>query len=171
MDAIEGRGLMAVRYLKIVLVVFVSLQGLLWVIANVTNWSSGLGAVGYVLSMQEHAVYGSHIFVPVTNPTLVKIAFLVILAGESLVGLLSAKGAWDMWTARRESAQAFNSAKTFAVLGTGMAMVVWFGGFTVIGGALFQMWQTEIGAGSFHDAFWFATMGGLVMLFTNMPDA
>jgi predicted small integral membrane protein len=162
---------MAIRYLKIILVAFVSLQGFLWVIANVTNWDSGLGAVGYVLSMQDHAVYGSHIFFPVSSPVVVKLAFLVILTGETLVGVLSAKGAWDLWKARKDAAEAFNAAKTFAVVGPGMAMVVWFGGFTVVGGALFQMWQTEIGAGSFHDAFWFAAMGGLVMLFTNMRDS
>ena len=43
-------------------------------------------------------------------------------------------------------------------MGAGMAMVVWFGGFIVIGAVLFQMWQTPIGAGSFHDAFIFAAI-------------
>jgi predicted small integral membrane protein len=52
-----------------------------------------------------------------------------------------------------------------------MALVVWFGGFIVIGGVLFQMWQTKIGAGSFHDAFIFAAMGGLVLLILSSSDA
>jgi predicted small integral membrane protein len=52
-----------------------------------------------------------------------------------------------------------------------MAMVVWFGGFIVVGGVLFQMWQTQIGAGSLKDAFVFAASGGLVLLFVNSPDA
>ena len=87
------------------------------------------------------------------------------------MGALSLKGAWDLWSARKGSADAFNASKTYAVLGTGMAMVVWFGGFIVIGGALFQMWQTQIGAGSFDDAFVFAVTGGLVLLFVSRPDA
>ena len=162
---------MSIRYLKIILVVFVGLTGLLFVAGNIANWNAGLESVGYVLSMEGHEIYGSHIFPPVTNSAFVTIAFLLILAGEFLVGALSLKGAWDLWSTRKGSADAFNASKTYAILGTGMALVVWFGGFIVIGGALFQMWQTKIGAGSFHDAFIFAVMGGLVLSFVNTPDA
>ena len=162
---------MSIRYLKIILVVFVGLTGLLFVAGNIANWNAGLELVGYVMSMEGHEIYSSHIFPSVTNSTLVTIAYLLILAGESLVGALSLKGAWDLWSTRKGSADSFNASKTYAILGTGMAMVVWFGGFIVIGGVLFQMWQTKIGAGSFHDAFIFAVMGGLVLSFVNRPDA
>jgi len=162
---------MSIRYLKIVLVIFVGLTGLLFVAGNVANWNAGFELVGAVLSMDGHEIYGSHIFPTVTNPALVTIAYLIILAGEFLVGALSFKGAWDLWNARKGSADAFNASKTYAVLGSGMAMVVWFGGFVVIGGVLFQMWQTQIGAGSFRDAFILAAMGGLVLSFVNSPDA
>lgn len=162
---------MAVRLLKIGLVFFVGLQGFLYVAGNIANWEAGLGAVGYVVGMQEHEVYPAHIFPPLTHPALVTLAFLVILAGEFLVGALCVKGAWDLWRARCASAEVFNEAKTFALTGTAMAMVVWFGGFIVIGGALFQMWQTQLGAGSFDDAFVFAATGGLIFLLVSRPDA
>ena len=161
---------MAIRYLKIILVVFVGLQGLLYAAGNVANWSAGLGAVGYVLGMQDHEIYAAHIFPSVTSTALVTFAFLAILSGEFLVGALSFKGAWDMWRARA-GADAFNAAKTYAILGAGMAMVVWFGVFVVIGGALFEMWQTKVGSASFHDAFIFAASGGLVLLIVNNPDS
>ncbi len=161
---------MPIRYLKIVLVAFVGLLGLLYVAGNVSNWSAGVGAVAYVVGMEGHEIYATHIFPPVTHPALVTIGYLLILLGELLVGLLSLKGAWDLWVARHAGADAFNAAKTYAVLGTGMAMVVWFGGFIVVGSALFQMWQTQVGSNSFHDAFIFATMGGLVLLFVSRPD-
>ena len=45
---------MAIRILKIVLVVFVGLQGWLYVAGNIANWDSGLSAVGYVLGMEGH---------------------------------------------------------------------------------------------------------------------
>jgi predicted small integral membrane protein len=161
---------MAIRYLKIILVVFVGLQGLLYVAGNTANWSAGLQTVGYVLGMEGHDIYGTHIFPPVSNSLLVAMAFLLILTGEFLVGALSLKGAWDLWSARHGSPDEYNASKTYAVLGTGMTMVVWFGGFIVIGGSLFQMWQTQIGAGSFDDSFAIAATGGLVMLFVSMPD-
>ncbi|MBR9812690.1 DUF2165 domain-containing protein [bacterium] len=162
---------MAIRILKIVLVAFVGLQGWFYVAGNIANWGSGFGAVAYVLGMDGHEIYGSHIFPPITSPALVTFVFLTIITGEFLVGALSFKGAWDLWKARGGSAEEFNSSKTYALLGPGMALVVWFGGFIVIGGALFQMWQTQIGSGSFDDAFVFAVTSGLVLLFVNTPDS
>lgn len=161
---------MAIRMLKIILVIFVGLQGLFYVAGNLANWSSGIGAVAYVLGMEGHDVYGTHIFPAITSSALVTIAFLVIVSGEFLVGALSLKGAWDLWQARNGGADEFNSAKTFAILGAGMALVVWFGGFVVIGGALFQMWQTQVGSGSFNGAFVYAVTSGLVLLFVINPD-
>ena len=161
---------MSIRYLKIILVILVGLTGLFFFAGNIANWNAGRELVGYVLSMDDHEIYSSHIFPPLTNSVLVTIAYLLILAGEFLIGALSLKGAWDLWSVRKASAYVFNASKTYSILGTGMAMVVWFGGFIVIGGVLFQMWQTKIGAGSFHDSFILAAMGGLVLLFVSNPD-
>jgi predicted small integral membrane protein len=102
---------MAIRVLKIILVIFVGLQGWFYVAGNVANWSSGVGAVSYVLGMEGHEVYASHIFPSITNKTLVTIAFLVIIVGEFLIGALSLKGAWDLWRVRKGDANEFNSAK------------------------------------------------------------
>lgn len=162
---------MAIRYFKILLVFVVGLQGWLYVAGNLANWSSGLAAVGYVLGMEGNTAYPTRIVPAVTDPALVTAAFLLIVAGEFLVGALSLKGAWDLWRARRSDAGGFNAAKTYAVLGPAMAMLVWFGGFVVIGGALFQMWQSEIGAASFEGAFIYGATSGLVLLFVGMRDA
>lgn len=99
------------------------------------------------------------------------IAFLVIILGEFLVGALSLTGAWHLWQARKGDGASFNSAKTYAILGAGMAMIVWFGGFVVLGGALFQMWQTQIGTGSFEGAFIYGATSAFILLFVNSPDA
>ena len=50
-------------------------------------------------------------------------------------------GAWKLWSARRGDADAFNRAKGTAILGCGLAMLVWFGGFSVIATAL--QWGLE----------------------------
>ncbi len=162
---------MAIRILKIVLVVFVGLQGWFYVAGNLANWDTAHWAVGYVLGMEGHEVYGTHIFPAITHPVLVTLALLLIITGEFLVGALSLKGAWDLMRVVGEPAEVFNSSKTCSILGCGMAMVVWFGGFIVIGGALFQMWQTELGSGSFEGAFIYGASSFLVLLFVNSPDA
>lgn len=162
---------MAIRILKIALVIFVGLQGWLYVAGNLANWSAGVASVGYVLGMEGHEVYATHIFPPITSTALVTIAFLIIVLGEFLVGALSLKGAVDLWQIRKGTAEEFNSSKTFAILGAGMALLVWLGGFVVIGGGLFQMWQTQIGGASFEGAFIYAITSGIVLLFVNNPDS
>ena len=161
---------MAIRIMKIILVVFVGLQGWFYVAGNLANWEAANAAVGYVLSMQGNEVYANAIFPAITSPALVTMVLLLIISGEFLVGALSLKGAWNLWQARAASADEFNAAKTTAILGAGMALLVWFGGFIVIGGALFQMWQSQIGVGSFNGAFIYAASSGLVLLFLSNPD-
>lgn len=161
---------MVIRILKIMLVILVGLQGWFYVAGNIANWNAALGAVGYVLGMIGHEVYPSHIFPAITNSTLITIALLMIILGEFLVGAFSIKGAWDLWKVRKADAKDFNAAKTSAILGAGTALVVWFGGFVIIGGGLFQMWQTQVGTGSFNGAFIYGATSGLILLFVNSPD-
>jgi predicted small integral membrane protein len=54
-------------------------------------------------------------------------------------------GAFDMWKARAADADAFNASKTYACAACGVAILVWFGIFSAVGGAYFQMWQTAAG--------------------------
>lgn len=161
---------MLIRYLKIILVVFVGLQAWFYVAGNVANWDYGLAAIAYVLGMEGHEYYPVHILPALTASWTHVVAFVIILIGEFLVGALSLKGAFNLWKARDAGADAFNSAKQTAIAGCAMAMVVWFGGFIVIGGALFQMWQTELGDGSFDGSFIYAASSGLVLLFVDRPD-
>jgi len=94
----------------------------------------------------------------------------IIILLEMLAGGLAAKGAGDLWRARNASAEQFNGAKTFAILRCGVAVIIWFGIFSAVGGAYFQMWQTEAGAGVNHQAFWFSVQHGLILLIINSAD-
>lgn len=162
---------MAIRYLKIILVFFVGLQALLYFADNIINWSSAVHHVTYVLSLEGHEIYSASLVPSITHAALVTTVLLVILFGELLVGVLSIKGAWDLWKERTSRADAFNASKTYAIFGPGMALVVWFGGFIVLGGALFQMWQTQLGDASLDGSFVYAMTAGVIMLFVNQPDS
>ncbi|MDT8449365.1 MAG: DUF2165 family protein [Wenzhouxiangellaceae bacterium] len=159
-----------IRWLKIVLVIFVGLQGLFYFISNAFNWSSAMIAVGTVLGQGESPFYTNTIIPPITSPLLVTIALLGIMTAELLVGLISFKGAWDMKRNVRAGAGNFNASKKFAILGCGLALIVWFGIFQVFGAALFQMWQGEVGIASFEGAFMYHAASALVLLFVNQPD-
>lgn len=159
-----------IRLVKIILVVLVGLQGLFYFISNTVNFEYALMAVGEVLSQRDSPVYQNHIIPPITSPLLVQMALITIMTGELLVGLISFKGALDMVAKLGAPADAFNASKKYAILGCAMALIVWFGFFTVIGTALLQMWQGQVGAGSFEGAFIYLGTSAFVMLFVNMPD-
>jgi len=161
---------MAIRYLKIVLLICVALQGLLYGIQNIANLDQAFAAVAYVLSNQDHAVYPNSAFPAVTHPVLLWMALVSVLIGEFGAGILGGKGAWDLFANRNAPADVFNSAKTYGILGCGIAVVTWFGLFMVIGGAYFQMWQTQAGDASFSGSFMFMGSSAFVMLFLNMKD-
>lgn len=159
-----------IRYLKIILVVLVGLQGLFYFISNVFNFEYALAAVGLILSQADSPVYQNLVIPPITNPFVAKLALITIMTGELLVGLISFKGALDMWAKAGAPAADFNGAKTYAVLGCGMALIVWFGFFTVFGTALLQMWQGQVGTGSFEGSHMYLVPSALVMIFVHMKD-
>ncbi|MBT4520096.1 MAG: DUF2165 domain-containing protein [Halieaceae bacterium] len=161
---------MLIRLMKILLVLCVSLNGLFYAVNNLVNWDAGVGAVGAILSMAGHAVYAEAFAPPITSPLLHTLSYLVIIGSEFAVAILAGKGALDLWTARSAPAPAFDEAKVWALLGCGMAILVWFGLFHVLGGAWFQMWQTDLGQASLKDAFSFAALSGIVLLYLNQPE-
>lgn len=161
---------MPVRLLKIVLVALIALLCLMYAAQNLVNLDAAFGAVGYVLGMSGHSVYPASFGPAVTHPTLVGAAVGTIIAFEIAAGLLAAWGCLDLWRARRAAAVVFDAAKTRALLGCGLGLVVWLGLFSVGGGAYFQMWQTQIGTGSLNNAFQYIGMCGVVLIFVNMPE-
>lgn len=162
---------MAIRYLKIIFVVLISLLCLFYAGQNVANLDACYQAFAYVLSGADHQAYPDSFFPAIQSGSLIWLALTLVVSMEFLAGLLAAKGAWDLWTARKGPANAFDNAKTFALLGCGVGIVIWLGMFGVFGGALFQMWQTEIGAGSLQDAQKFFAACALVFLIVNSSDA
>ena len=161
---------MNLRLLKIVFVDFVALLCIIYAIHNVVNLEACFQAFAYVFSQVDHVVYPGSIVPVIQNSALIWLALVIVIALEFLAGMLAAKGAWDMWSARNAAAGEFNSAKKYALLGCSVGIVVWFGLFGVFGGALFQMLQTEIGAGSMDNAFQFFVSCALIFVLLNSPD-
>ena len=142
-----------IRLIKVAIAAFVSLFCLFYALQNIVNLQAGHGFVGLMTSMADHAAYPNHFGPPITSPVLVWIMFALIVAGELLAGILAARGAFAMWSARSADADAFNASKTPAYAACGVAILVWYGIFHAFGGAYFQMWQTAAGEGPFiHSA-------------------
>lgn len=159
-----------IRTIKILLGLSVAGVCLVYGLQNLANLDAALGAVGHVMGRVDQSAYPDSILPPITSPLLIKVGLGLILVGEFSAGLMALKGTWDLWTARGKSASEFHQAKRWIQAAGGVAILTWFGLFHVIGGALFQQWQTVPGDGSLNGAFWLAGSIALIILYITQTD-
>ena len=158
------------RLVKIMLVASSSVMCVFYALQNLANLQPAMGFVGYVVSMDGHAAYPGHIGPAVTSPVVVGIMLAIIVALEFAAGALALRGTIDLLRVRNATADVFNESKTYALAGTGLAVFIWFGIFGALGGAYFQMWQTEAGANALQGAFQYAMLNGLAWVIVNSDD-
>jgi predicted small integral membrane protein len=156
------------RVIKILLVFLIGLHALIYALQNLANLDEAHAALGYVLSNTGHEVYPNTLFFSVANTSVHWIALGLVIVGELAIGALGIKGAWDMWAVRNDTAERFHAAKAYGVLAAGVALLVWFGFFMTFGAAFFQMWQTQVGAGSMEGAFMFSMASAITMMFVYL---
>jgi predicted small integral membrane protein len=159
-----------IRYIKIAMIASVSIFCLAYALQNIVNLESAHWFVSYTTSMEGHENYPSHFGPAITSPALHWVLLWIIIALEISAGLLAAKGAFDLFRARNASAEDFQSAKTYGIAACGVGILIWFGLFSAIGGAYFQMWQTDAGGGALGNATLFSIQLALVWLLVSQKD-
>jgi predicted small integral membrane protein len=75
-----------------------------------------------------------------------------------------------MWKHRNGTSDEFSRAKKQALNGLGIAFVIWFLLFGTFGAAVFQMWQTQIGASSYNGAFQLTVYSLLLFGLISLDD-
>ncbi len=158
------------RYLKMALAIAVGLLAALWSANNLLNWEVAHGAVAYTLSQADQAGYPNHLVPALNSPILATIVLLTIVTGEGVAGALALAGVYQMWAARKLDDQAFGSAKRYAVWGAGVAVLVWFLLFQVIGGTVILMGQSEGARGALEGAFRFAAYCFMTLIYLSLPE-
>lgn len=159
-----------IRFIKIFMAASVALFCLMYALQNVWNLEAASWFVSYTTGMEGHEKYPSHFGPAVTSSALHGIMLWIIIALEVTAGALAGKGAFDLFKARNGSADEFNGAKTYAIAGCGVGILVWFGLFSAIGGTYFQMWQTEAGGGALGNASIFSVQLGVIWLLISQKD-
>jgi predicted small integral membrane protein len=158
---------MMARITMCVAALVVGLIGLLAFLDNANNLQSGFAAVQYVVSEAEQPVYKN--FGPaVRSPVLIWAIFFFIMAVELAVGVLGFWGLAKMIQSRTAEANDFQSAKSKAVLGASLGMLLWYGAFVVIGELYFNFWQTAPGLGSAEGAFRYGTVCAVLYFFLSV---
>ena len=158
------------RYIKITLAIFASLFCIFYAIQNMANLGAAEWFVGAMTAMEGHESYPNTFAFAVKSPILVKVMLWIIILLELTAGLFCAKGAIDLFNKRNGTSDEFNGAKNYALAGTGLAVIIWFGIFGAFGGAFFQMWQVEAGLNALRDASFFALQHGVAWLIIRADD-
>lgn len=157
------------RYIKIALIFFVALQGLVGGIANLANISATYDAVARVLAMEGVPASIPRLFASDT-PILVWLGACWIFMLKLSTGGMGAVGVWQLWRSRRASAEEFQSAKRWGLVACGVSILMLFGGFIVIATTTLFMWQAPNGQVGFEGATYFLVCLGIVALYVNMSD-
>lgn len=160
---------MLVRAAKVLLVLMIGLFSLLVGVDNIIDYGTNYAFVQHVMSMDTVFPNSTLTWRAITSPLLHHLAYASIIAAELLAGIVCIVGARRLWLAREAPARAFNAAKDVAVAGLVLGFAVWFGGFMIVGGEWFQMWQSQTWNGQ-QAAFRFITCIGIVLIFLTQKD-
>jgi predicted small integral membrane protein len=137
---------------------------------NLSDYDSNFAFVQHVLAMDTVFADSTARWRAIGQPLAWHLAYWLIIASELLVAGLLGRGAWALWRARRASPAEFSRARQSALWGVLAGFVLWFGGFMVVGGEWFLMWQSSQWNGQ-ESAFRFYLTLLAVGIFVQQEDA
>jgi predicted small integral membrane protein len=157
------------RLTKIVMCFALGVFCLLVAFDNVFDYGTNYSFVQHVLSMDTTFPGNGLRYRAITNPLAWQLAYAAIITAEAFTGVLFVGGAIRLLRVRTAPAADFNREKGYAIAGCAMAFLIWFLGFTVVGGEWFAMWESKVWNGQ-ETAFRFYATALAVLIFLNQPD-
>jgi predicted small integral membrane protein len=158
------------RLVKIIMSGGLAVMFALMAIGNILDPEPNLKFVEHVLSMDTVWPGSATAERAMPIPTLWRVSFWLIVAGEVVTAVLFALGTVELARARNAKAWAFQEAKRLIYVGAACGFLIWFVGFTVVGGEWFAMWMSEAWNGQ-QAAFRICVFILLVLIFVAQPDA
>lgn len=162
--------MLAVRLVKIAMVAATAVFALLVAFNNVVDYGTNYAFVRHTLSMDTTFPGNALMGRAIISPTLWTAGYWAIIAAEAATGLVLVWATVRLAAAVRGRAEMFNAAKSLVLVGVGLGFLLWFGGFMVVGGEWFAMWQSKSWNGQ-EAAFRFYLSLLAVAIFVNQPDA
>jgi predicted small integral membrane protein len=157
------------RLSKTLLVAAVAFFYTLLVFNNLTDYGSNYAFVHHVLLM-DSTFPGNHGMWRSIHSQWMQSAFYDSIIGwEVLTMVLLWVGAVKLVRAVGNPGVAFREAKTLAVGGLTVSLLMWFVAFLSVGGEWFLMWQSPTWNGQ-EAAFRMFLVVGVVLLFLVMPE-
>jgi predicted small integral membrane protein len=159
---------MSLRLSKAMMCLSLALFGLIVAYDNIIDYGTNQAFVQHVLGMDTTFPGSLLRGRAITDPTLQRLGYAGIIAGEALTGLLCLIGGLSMLRHARNPVR-FALCKPWIVAGGTIGFLVWFLGFMVIGGEWFQMWQSQSWNGQ-QAAFRFYMTILAVLIYVQQPE-
>ena len=147
------------RIVKSLLVACIGITALLYAVQNLANLEAMRAQMhhGMAATSPNAFFYG-------ISPVLGWAAFGFAVAFQLVIAGVAFKGAWDLFAARKGTADEFREAKTVAVWAGGLSLLSWFALSFMTGGGLFQ-WGSASGQFALSKAYEHGTTSALTILF------
>ena len=139
------------RVFKSLLVLLIGLTALMYALEN-------LGSIGQMRQQINATTLPAH------SPAMSWTGFALIILCQFVIAATALKGSWELFAARKGSADEFKEAKSTAVWAGGLSLLSWFALSLMVGAGLFQ-WGTDNGAAALSKSFALGTTSALTILF------
>ena len=110
--------------------------------SNITDYATNFEFVKHVLSMDTIFENSTVKYRSITHDGFHHAAYIFIIAFETAMAYFFITSTIQMYTQLKGDKEKFNTSKKNAYIGICLGLVLWFVGFTVIGGEWFSMWQS-----------------------------
>lgn len=130
------------RLLQALTVFVAGLFGLFVFLGNLMDYDSNYQFVKHVLSMDTTFEGNALMWRAITEPWVWTVGYIGIIVAEGVFAALALYGGIVLFLRRRNTA-AFNKARSWGFAAYGLALLIWFVGFIVVGSEWFAMWQSS----------------------------
>jgi predicted small integral membrane protein len=146
--------------------------GLFVFMGNLMDYDSNFQFVKHVLSMDTTFEGNSLMWRAIDNTAIHHIAYIGLIIAEGIFAALALTGAVKLFLRRNGDAASFDQARIWGYGAYALGLLIWFGGFIIIGSEWFAMWQSSIWNGK-DTAMGIATLWAAfaVILALNSPVA
>jgi predicted small integral membrane protein len=135
--------MLVIRAAKVAVVAAFALHASLVAFGNITDYGTNFTFVRHVMSMDTIFPNSTITWRAISSEPLHHAAYALIIATEVAVALLCWIGAWRLLRAVLAEARVFNRAKSFAVAGFALGLLLWQVGFITVAGEWFGMWMSQ----------------------------
>ncbi len=134
---------MSIRLSQVILVALLGIYGIMICLNNILAPRANFIFVEKIMGMEDVFPHNPQAWRGVSHPAIQWGGFCLIAIAELLTGLFCLTGSYQMFRSRYLSEDLYDRAKKWARLGITLGILLWFGGFVIVGGEWFLSWQSE----------------------------